>query len=159
MGLGHVPAGTFRPQRAGAHLPGRERGAVARARHLSPADDRRELGARGERAVEAWYLERGYRLLERNWRCAQGELDLVLLGPHGDLVVFCEVKTRHSGAYGSPFEAVTPAKQRRLRRLAGAWVRTARPADCRPTRLRVDVAGVQRGPSGAWAVEVVEDAC
>ena len=81
---------------------------------------RRELGRAGEEAAAAWYEERGYRVLDRNWRCRDGELDLVLSGPAA--LVFCEVKTRSSLAFGAPAEAVTRTKQVRLRRLAAQWL-------------------------------------
>jgi putative endonuclease len=106
------------------------------------------LGAWGEELAAQWYLDRGYLILDRNWRCPAGELDLVL--SRGPLLVFCEVKTRRSAAYGSPFEAVTPIKQQRLRRLALWWLREhPRPG----TTVRFDVAGVTR-----LGVETVVDA-
>ncbi len=80
------------------------------------------LGAWGERHAARWYTARGFVVLDRNWRAPEqaGELDLVL--GHGDLLVICEVKTRSSAAFGTPAEAVTAHKQRRLRRLAAAWL-------------------------------------
>ena len=82
---------------------------------------RQALGRYGERLVERWYAERGYRVLDRNWRCSSGELDLVVTD--GSQLVFCEVKTRSSDRYGTGFEAITPAKQRQVRRLAAQYVR------------------------------------
>lgn len=67
-----------------------------------------------------WYERNDYELLERNWRCDEGELDII--ARRGDTIVFSEVKTRSSNAYGSPAEAVGPAKQRRIRRLALRWL-------------------------------------
>lgn len=122
-------------------------------------DRRGLLGRRGEDAVAQWYESRGYTVLDRNWCCRSGELDLVLAADHGGTVVFCEVKTRTGSAYGSPFEAVTRAKQRRLRTLAGRWLAEAKPAALRPDVLRVDVAAVRVGPGGSLVVDVVEDAC
>jgi len=98
---------------------------------------RRALGARGEALTAQWYEQRGYRVVSRNWRCREGEIDLVLV--HGRTVVVCEVKTRASDAFGSPFEAVTPAKQRRLRVLALRWLEANEVAG---VPLRFDVAGV-----------------
>ncbi len=100
--------------------------------------DARRLGIDGEQTVARWYADRGYTVLDRNWRCSDGELDLVL--STGRTVVFCEVKTRTSDRFGTPFDAVGPDKQRRLRRLAGRWLREAAPF--RPDDLRFDVAGV-----------------
>src|SRR5262249_60484238 len=75
---------------------------------------------RGEQlAVE--YLERaGLRILDRNWRCAEGEIDIV--AAERQVLVICEVKTRSSTQYGSPFEAITRGKRARLRRLAVRWL-------------------------------------
>jgi len=86
------------------------------------AQRRRNLGAHGEDLAVRWYLDRGFELLDRNWRCRQGEIDIVVA--KDDVLVFSEVKTRTSDTFGEPFEAVGPAKQRRLRRLAGAWLRS-----------------------------------
>lgn len=111
--------------------------------------DQQRLGADGEAVTATWYEERGFQVLARNWRCREGELDLVLA--KDDLIVICEVKTRSSGRYGSPFEAVGPAKQLRLRRAAARWLREAAPF--RPDRVRFDVAGVV-----GRRVEVIEAA-
>jgi putative endonuclease len=86
-----------------------------------PVDRRKlDLGARGEELAVAWYTGQGYRVLGRNWRCREGELDLVV--SRGRCVVFCEVKTRTGTGFGLPAEAVTGEKQRRLRRLATRWL-------------------------------------
>jgi putative endonuclease len=98
------------------------------------------LGAGGEAAAAAWYAAHGYEVLDRNWRVrgeVDGELDLVVR--KGRLVAFCEVKTRTSTAYGSPALAVGRDKQRRLRRLAAAWLRAHR---LRADHVRFDVAAV-----------------
>ncbi len=109
---------------------------------------RRALGARGEEAVAVWYVERGYEVLARNWRCRAGELDLVLR--RGQTLVFCEVKTRSSDAFGAPVEAITRDKQRRLRHLATRWLEGA---PMRPAGIRFDVASVLAGE-----IEVLEGA-
>ena len=98
---------------------------------------RQALGARGEALAAQWYLDRGYVILDRNWRCRHGELDLVVT--NRAFVVFCEVKTRSSTMFGTPAEAVTYAKQRRLRQLAAEWIAQA---ERRPRRVRFDVAAV-----------------
>ncbi len=100
-------------------------------------DRRRRLGTRGEELAAAWYGAHGYQLLDRNWRCALGEIDLVLR--KGTTVVVCEVKTRSSLAYGAPAEAVTAAKRSRLRRLAARWLSEH---DVRAATVRFDVAAV-----------------
>lgn len=110
---------------------------------------RRALGARGEAAVAAWYEARGYEVLARNWTCREGELDLVVR--HGRMFVFCEVKTRTSDAFGAPAEAVTRAKQDRLRRLAARWLEDDAPVRAR--EIRFDVAAVLDD-----AIEVLEGA-
>jgi len=123
------------------------------------ADPRRAaLGVRGEEAAVAWYEAAAYEVLDRNWRCAEGEIDLVARSAGRGVLVICEVKTRSSGTFGSPFEAVTPAKQRRLRRLAAMWLRSTRRGSTRYERIRFDVAAVRTGAGGHLAVEVLEDA-
>lgn len=87
-------------------------------------------------------------MVARNWRCRDGELDLVLA--RGSTIVFCEVKTRRSNAYGSPAESVTPTKQARIRRLAVRWLHDT---GTRAGSLRFDVAGVI-----ADRVEIIEAA-
>ena len=81
---------------------------------------RQQLGLRGEHAAAAWYIQRGFRVLDRRWRCRDGEIDLVLA--LGAMVVFCEVKTRSSDRFGTGAEAVTWRKQQRLRKLAVRWL-------------------------------------
>lgn len=81
------------------------------------------LGQRGEDAAVA-YLERtGYEIVERNWRCQAGEVDIVALDER--VLVLCEVKTRRSTAKGTPDDAVTAAKRRRYERLAAAYIQAA----------------------------------
>ena len=109
---------------------------------------RRELGARGEDRVAAWYEANGYSIVDRNWRCRQGELDLV--ARRGRVVVFCEVKTRSSTAFGAPVEAVTRSKQARLRVLAARWLEDS---DLVAREIRFDVASVLDGQ-----LEVLEGA-
>jgi putative endonuclease len=104
-------------------------------------DHRRRLGADGEALVAAWYEANGYRVVARNWRCRDGELDIVAV--RGRTLVVCEVKTRTSARFGVPAEAVTVVKQRRLRRLASTYLREA--ATFRPDTVRFDVAAVLGG--------------
>ena len=90
-------------------------------------------------------------LLDRNWRCEAGEIDLVLRD--GSVLVICEVKTRTSTDYGDPLEAVDRRKADRLRRLAARWLRTH---DCHPDDVRVDLVGVLARPGRPVEVEHVE---
>ena len=98
---------------------------------------RSELGAYGEALAARHLVDQGMTLLDRNWRCDLGEIDLVLRD--GQVLVICEVKARSSLAFGSPLEAVTEKKAARLRRLAARWLsdHTIRPAE-----VRIDLVGV-----------------
>ena len=111
------------------------------------------VGVRGEEEAAQYYLDRGYRVLERNWRCRLGEIDLVLL--KGDTVVLCEVKTRRGSAFGGPHEAVTWKKQRKLRQLGEAFLAAS---GARAAELRFDVASVTIPPSGDVSLHIFEDA-
>ncbi len=115
------------------------------------AEHRRLLGERGE-TIAARHLTRlGLVVVDRNWRCDAGEIDLVLRD--GAVLVICEVKTRTSTDYGDPLEAVTPAKVARLRRLAARWLRVH---DCHPEDVRIDMVGVLTPPGRPVEVEHVE---
>ena len=109
---------------------------------------RQDLGRTGEDVVAAWYEGRGYQVVVRNWRCREGELDLIVR--RGRTFVFCEVKSRTSTAFGAPQEAVTRAKQTRIRHLAAKWLEES-PVSA--VAIRFDVASVLRGE-----VEVLEGA-
>jgi|SRR5918997_242631 putative endonuclease len=98
------------------------------------------LGRDGEDHAARLLERAGLRVVDRNWRCPQGELDLV--ATRGDLVVFCEVKTRRSRSWGEPSEAVHPRKQARIRRLAGRWLAEHRG---RGRTVRFDVVSVVQG--------------
>ncbi|MFI5060669.1 MAG: YraN family protein [Actinomycetales bacterium] len=110
-----------------------------------------DLGRRGESVAANWLEQHGYVVIERNWRCGAGEIDLVL--SRGETTVFAEVKTRTSVAYGHPFEAITVQKTRRLRRLAAEWCRQNAPG---AERIRIDAVAVV----DAWsAIPRVEHLC
>ncbi len=106
------------------------------------------VGGYGERVAATHLIRRGLVLLDRNWRCARGELDLVMRD-RGDVLVFVEVKTRRSDRFGTPAEAVGPAKVLRLRQLAAAWLAQA---GIHPAEVRFDVVEVRPRPSGAAEV-------
>ena len=114
---------------------------------------RRAVGAYGERLAERHLCEQGLVVLARNWRCAEGEVDLILRD--GPDVVFCEVKTRRGDRFGTPAEAIGPAKVRRLRRLAVRWLEQS---PVRPREVRFDVVAVLPQPRGATVVEHVRAA-
>lgn len=78
--------------------------------------DKRAVGERFEEMACAYMVEQGFRILERNFRCRQGEIDVI--GEDGEYLVFAEVKYRASGVSGSPAEAVTVTKQKKICRTA-----------------------------------------
>lgn len=82
-------------------------------------NQKQTLGRYGEERAAAFLEDRGYKLLERNWRGASGEIDLVAMDK--DRFVFVEVKTRNGSGFGHPFEAITPLKVSRMRRLVAEW--------------------------------------
>jgi putative endonuclease len=104
----------------------------------APINPKDALGRRGE-ATAVRYLTRrlGWTVLDRNWRCREGELDVVAYDGHRHIV--CEVKTRSSLTYGTPVEAITTVKAARLRRLAGRW---ADEHGVRAASIRIDVIGL-----------------
>jgi putative endonuclease len=98
---------------------------------------RQALGRSGEDRTARWYEAQGYTVVDRNWRCRDGELDLVVR--KGRWVVFCEVKTRSTLDFGHPAEAVGWRKQRKVRHLGARWL----DEHCvRTDRVRFDVAAV-----------------
>lgn len=118
---------------------------------ISPeAARRRALGAYGETLAARHLVEQGMVLLDRNWRCRHGEIDLVLRD--GRVLVVCEVKTRSTDACGTPHEAVDADKVQRLRRLAAAWLRAH---EVHPTDVRIDLVAVVRPRRGPSALEHV----
>lgn len=114
------------------------------------ARQRSALGAFGETLAAKHLTGQGMVLLDRNWRCELGEVDLVLRD--GRVLVVCEVKTRSSLAYGSPLEAVTEQKAARLRRLAARWLAEH---EVHPPEVRIDLVGVLVSASGPAEVEHV----
>ena len=117
----------------------------------APSSTRRDALARyGERVAARHLTDHGMVLLDRNWHCSAGEIDLVLR--HGDVLVVCEVKTRASEACGTPHEAVTPQKLERLQRLAALWTEAH---GVRPPDIRIDLVAVRCPPRGAAIVDHV----
>ena len=113
------------------------------------------LGRYGERVAADHLVAAGMTILARNWRCPEGELDLVLRDADGT-VVFCEVKTRSGTAFGEPSEAVGWRKARKVRALACRWLADHRPPEVRD--LRFDVVSVVRIRGRAPVVEHLQGA-
>jgi putative endonuclease len=111
---------------------------------------RQTLGRQGEQ-LAAEHLERsGLRVLDRNWRCPEGEIDIVAVDR--SVLVICEVKTRSDTRYGTPLEAISPRKHSRLRRLAVRWLAAH---GVRYDEIRIDVVGVLRAAPGEFTIEHV----
>ena len=108
------------------------------------------LGRQGEQLAAEYLKNAGFRILDRNYRCAEGEIDIVAVDRRE--LVACEVKTRSGVRYGTPVEAVTATKLRRLRRLAAGWSSSH---GWFFEQLRVDIIGVLRLPSGEYTIEHV----
>jgi putative endonuclease len=123
--------------------------------------DRQALGAQGEELAARHLRGAGLEILARNWRCREGEIDIVARDgtvPGGEVLVICEVKTRRGVGFGTPLEAVTPAKAARLRRLAGYWLAAQRvEAVAQPrtgyAQIRFDVVSVLQPPGGHPVIE------
>ena len=105
------------------------------------------LGREGEQAAVTYLEGCGFRILDRNWRCADGEIDIVAVERH--TFVVCEVKTRSGTRYGTPLEAVGRAKRNRLRRLAIRWL-TAH--GVRFEQIRIDVVGLLYEGTGGFTI-------
>src|SRR4051794_23601429 len=116
-----------------------------------PSGRRNALGRYGERVAARHLTDQGMVVLDRNWRCPAGEIDLVLRD--GDVLVVCEVKTRSTDACGSPHEAITPAKLDRLQRLGLLW---AEAHHVRPAETRIDLVAVHRPRRGPSSLEHVQ---
>jgi len=117
-----------------------------------PSDTRRKLGDAGEDLAAAALKKQGYKILERNYTTPLGEIDLI--ARQGGELVFIEVKTRKSLRFGEPQDAVTPAKQARLQRLADYYLQRQRLGE---VEVRFDVVGITMSESGP-KVEVIQNA-
>jgi putative endonuclease len=117
---------------------------------MATAQQQRSLGAYGERVAARYLTDCGMTVLDRNWRCPAGEIDLVLRD--GDVLVICEVKTRRGIEFGHPVAAVSAAKVERLHRLAMLWVehRVIVVAE-----IRLDIVGIVLPTRGLAQIEHV----
>jgi putative endonuclease len=103
-------------------------------------DQRKQTGRRGEDIAASFLTGKGYQIIERNWRCSLGELDLIV--QNHDTLVFVEVRTRSVSRFGLAEESITPAKQARLIELAQSYVQEKA---LTAQRWRIDVVAVQLG--------------
>jgi putative endonuclease len=108
------------------------------------------LGKAGEQAAVSYLESCGFRILDRNWRCADGEIDIVAADRR--TFVVCEVKTRSGTRFGTPLDAVGQAKRRRLRRLAAQWLAVHA---VRFDQIRIDVVGLLCDTTGGFTIEHV----
>ena len=113
--------------------------------------DKDDLGRLGEQLAAEYLQQAGIRILDRNWRCADGELDIV--AAERRVLVACEVKTRSGVTFGSPLEAISRRKQARLRRLAVSWIQAH---GVLFDEVRIDVIGLVRDRAGHFTIEHVQ---
>jgi putative endonuclease len=115
-------------------------------------DQRKQTGQRGEDLAATYLRDKGYKILERNWRCPGGELDLVV--EVDETLIFVEVRTRRGGRFGLAEESITPAKQARLVELAQMYLQEKATSG---HAWRIDVLAIQLGP-GLPQIKHIENA-
>jgi putative endonuclease len=115
---------------------------------------RRDTGILGEKLAKDFLRKRGYRILEANYRCPEGEIDLV--AKHKDYLVFIEVRTKRSREFGSPEESITSTKKEKLRAVASHYHQTHKDL---PQLWRIDVVAVELDRKGKPSrIELIENA-
>jgi putative endonuclease len=115
---------------------------------------RRDTGILGEKLAKDFLKKRGYRIWEANYRCPEGEVDLI--AKHKDYLVFIEVRTKKSTDFGTPEESITSAKKERLRAIASHYQQTH---DNLPPLWRIDVVAVELDRRGKPSrIELIENA-
>ena len=115
---------------------------------------RRDTGILGEKLARDFLKKRGYRILETNYRCPRGEVDLI--AEHKDYLVFVEVRTKTSRDFGTPEESITATKRERLRTVASYYQQAH---DNLPQLWRIDVVAVELGQMGKLSrIELIENA-
>jgi len=115
---------------------------------------RRDTGILGEKLAKDFLKKRGYRILETNYRCPEGEIDIV--AKHKDSLVFIEVRTKTSLGFGSPEESITPAKQEKMRAAAFHYRQTHNNL---PPLWRIDFVAVELNQKGEPSrIELIENA-
>lgn len=108
-----------------------------------------EIGAIGEQVVAKYLESKNCEVLERNWRVKEGEIDIIALNPSG-IFSFIEVKTRRTGAFGHPLEAINSGKALRMQRLALAWLATH---GCFGCAYQIDAVAVLINSNGSHAID------
>jgi len=115
--------------------------------------ERLQFGREGESAALTFLKKKGYRILEKNFRAKVGEIDII--AEQGGVIIFIEVKARAGHAFGHPFMAITPAKQRKIIQTAKSFLARKRISD-RP--MRFDVVALTSDTPGSWKIELLENA-
>ena len=116
--------------------------------------NRRELGIRGEKIARDFLEQNGYKIIETNYRCSEGEIDIV--AQTGDTLVFVEVRTKSSRNFGTPEESITPVKMKRLNAVAAHYGQNR---ENLPLSQRIDVLAIQMEKSGKLSrIELIENA-
>ena len=115
-----------------------------------------ELGKEGERVAEAYLLESGWEVLDRNWRAGHSEIDIVVRC--GKLLAFVEVKTRSSAESGDPLESITRRKRREVERAASRWLQIRGASFARVETIRFDAIAVDLVAGRAPQVRHLPDA-
>ncbi len=115
---------------------------------------RRDVGILGEKLAGDFLKKKGYRITETNYRCPEGEIDIV--ARHGDYLVFIEVRTKKSLEFGSPEESITPAKRERLRTVASRYQQEHNNL---PPLWRIDVVAIELDQKGKLSrIALIENA-
>ncbi len=115
---------------------------------------RRDVGILGEKLAQNFLKQRGYHILQTNYRCPEGEIDIVT--EHRDSLVFIEVRTKKNLKFGSPEESITPAKKEKLRAVAYRYQQTH---DNLPSSWRIDVVAIELDQRDRISrIELIENA-
>ena len=117
------------------------------------ADPRRQLGDWGEERAAEFLQAQGYRIVERNWRCSLGELDLIAW--EGECLAFIEVRTRRGRAYGAPEESITSVKRAKLIALSQTYMQRHPHLQC---NWRIDVVAVELGRTSMPRINLIRNA-
>jgi putative endonuclease len=115
---------------------------------------RRETGMLGERLASEFLEENGYQILDKNYRCRDGEIDII--ARLEDTLIFIEVRTKRSSRFGIPEESITPVKMERLRKVAAHYCQNH---DNLPSSWRIDVVAIEVNNTGRISrIEIIENA-